>query len=95
MTSPLTVSRPVRVMDNLGLHARPAAKVARTARQFQSDIFLSWRGVSADAKNILDILFLSAPHNACLTLLCSGNDASEAAESLARLFQHPLLTESS
>jgi phosphocarrier protein len=83
----------VRVLDDLGLHARPAARVAQTARQFRSEVTLSLEGASANAKSILDILFLSAPRGASLTLICTGSDALLAAETLSRIFQNPLLGE--
>lgn len=87
------VSRSVRVLDDFGLHARPAARVARVARQFHSRVTLSLGEASADAKSILEILFLSAPRGASLTLRCTGSDALQAAEALSGVFQAPLLRE--
>jgi phosphocarrier protein len=98
MTQPLpalTVSRSIRVLDDLGLHARPAARVVQTARRFQSQVTLSLGGASADAKSILDILFLSAPRGSSLTLICTGSDALQAAEALSGIFQNPLSGEGS
>jgi phosphocarrier protein len=92
MTQPaFTVSRSLRVLDDLGLHARPAARVARTARGFDSEVTLSLGEASADAKSILDLLFLSAPRGACLTLSCTGSDALQAADALAEIFRKPIL----
>jgi phosphocarrier protein len=89
--SALSVSRSLRVLDDLGLHARPAARVARAARQFNSEVSLCLGEVCADAKSILDLLFLSAPRGACLTLSCTGSDALQAADALAEIFRKPIL----
>ena len=80
------VSKTVFVHNELGLHARPAAKLAQAAQQYQSQITLEYDDMVADAKSILDILSLAAGRGASLTLRCTGEDAGKAAESLEALF---------
>ena len=80
------VSKTVFVHNELGLHARPAAKLAQAAQQYQSHITLEYDDMVVDAKSILDILSLAAGRGASLTLRCSGEDAGKAAESLDALF---------
>jgi phosphocarrier protein len=74
------------VHDDLGLHARPAARLAQTARQYQSRITVEYDDVIADAKSILDFLCLSAGRGALLTVRCAGVDARKAADDLEGLF---------
>ena len=80
------VSKTVFVHNELGLHARPAAKLAQAAQQYQSRITLEYDDMVADAKSILDILSLAAGRGASLTLRCSGEDAGKAAENIEALF---------
>lgn len=87
----VAVSKTVFIHDELGLHARPAAKLAQAAQQFQSRITLEYDATSADAKSILDILSLAAGRGASLTLHCVGEDAALAAEHLEGLFAVKLL----
>jgi phosphocarrier protein len=77
----------VNILDDYGLHARPAANIAKTAQDFQAEISLICGANRADAKSILDILSLAAAHDSELTLECRGADASVAGEALLRLFQ--------
>lgn len=77
----------ITIMDDYGLHARPAANLAKTAQEFNSEIRLRTAAQSADAKSILDILSLAAGRNAELTLECRGDDAAQAGHALLRLFQ--------
>lgn len=77
---------PVRVLDELGLHARPAAKLAQAALQFEAEIQLLTSDASADAKSILDILSLSATKGTNVTIRCTGPDATEAAKAISTLF---------
>ena len=81
----------VFVHDDLGLHARPAARVAQAAQQFEADVTLVLGPMRVDAKSILDVLSLAAPRGATLTVCCAGPDADKAAQALAGLFSRSLL----
>ena len=85
------VAKTVFVHSELGLHARPAAKLAQAAQRFQARITLEYGDMVVDAKSILDILSLSAGRGASLTLRCAGEDAGKAAENLEALFSGKLL----
>lgn len=76
----------VCVKNELGLHARPAAKVAQLAQSFQADIALCLADQSADAKSILDILSLAAQRGTEICIKASGTDANEALEQISQLF---------
>lgn len=84
--SPGSVEAIIRINDELGLHARPAAKLAQTAQQFEADIKLQSADGEADAKSILEILTLAATRGTQLTLRCKGPDATEAIEAISTLF---------
>lgn len=80
------VETKVFIRDELGLHARPAARLAQAAQRFQSRITLEHDNMIVDAKSILDILSLAAGRGASLTLRCQGQDADAAAKTLEELF---------
>jgi phosphocarrier protein len=82
------------INDELGLHARPAARLAQAAQEFQSRITLEYADMTVDAKSILDILTLAAGKGAALTLRCQGEDADSAAARLSTIFASPNQTES-
>ncbi len=81
------VSAQVRVANELGLHARPAARLAQEAQKFQSAIALVMDKQQVDAKSILDILTLAAPRGCGITITASGGDAQAAVERLTGLFR--------
>jgi phosphocarrier protein len=87
-TENTVVERSFRVKNKLGLHARPAALIARTAQKFKAQVWLINHNKKADAKSILDILCLAVPHKAAITIKVSGQDAIEALNTLDDLFQH-------
>ncbi len=80
----------VHVRDALGLHARPAARLAQAAGRFAADVEVSFSGLQVDAKSILDLLSLCAPKGSSLSVTCSGSDAGEAATVISRLFENAL-----
>lgn len=80
-------SAQVRVANELGLHARPAAKLAQEAQKFDSAILLVMNQQEVDAKSILDILTLAAPRGCGITIRASGGDARAAVERLTGLFR--------
>ena len=79
----------VRVANEQGLHARPAAKLAQEAQKFACDIQVRHDGGAAvDAKSILDILTMAAGHGCELELRASGEDAPDALRHLGALFRN-------
>jgi phosphotransferase system HPr (HPr) family protein len=79
----------VIVCNRLGLHARAAARLVRTASRFTSDIRLerSDRSAAADAKSILSVLLLAASRGTHLSLRTHGDDEQHAMNALQELFQ--------
>jgi phosphocarrier protein HPr len=76
------------VKNELGLHARAAARLVRTANRFQSNLRLERidGSVSADAKSILNVLMLAASGGTELRVIAEGQDEAEAIAALSGLF---------
>ena len=77
----------IRVGNSLGLHARPAGKISQEAQRYQASITVHSCEAEADAKSILDLLSLAAPHGTELTLRAQGPDAADAILSVSKLFE--------
>ncbi len=77
--------RSARVADRDGLHARPCAQIAGCARRSRSDVFLECAGAKADAKSVLELLLLNAPHAAEVTVEATGPDAEDVASRIVEV----------
>jgi phosphocarrier protein len=77
----------IRVGNSLGLHARPAGKISQEAQRYAAAITVHSCDMEADAKSILDLLSLAAPHGAELILRAHGPDAGAAISGLSKLFE--------
>ena len=82
------IQKEIKIVNQLGLHARAAAQLVRLAGQFKSKIQISRtdNGVSADAKSILSVLSLAAARGTILSLECKGEDEQEAFSAVGKLF---------
>ena len=76
----------IKVINPLGLHARPAAKVVDCAARFNSDIRISYQNQEIDAKSIMSVLMLAAPFDAELSVSITGDDENHAMTALEALF---------
>ena len=83
------VARNVRVVNRLGLHARAAARLVRTASAFCSSVRLERadRSASADAKSILSVLMLAASRGTELRVEAEGADEEEALAAVCGLIE--------
>src|SRR5260370_28204373 len=78
----------VTVTNSLGLHARAAAQLVRTANRFQSSVRLERLdgSASADAKSILSVLMLAASRGTALRAVAEGDDEQGAIAALSNGF---------
>jgi len=83
----MKVTRSFEIKNKLGLHARPAAKLADLSNRYKSEIFFERNGHAEDAKSILSILTLACPMGSALTIRAEGADADEAVEALGNLIK--------
>ena len=78
----------VKIINHLGLHARAAAQLVRTASKYKSRINLirEDNAVFADAKSILSVLTLAAAKGTVIKLEVVGEDEELALQNMTELF---------
>jgi phosphocarrier protein HPr len=81
------MSRGVVVSNELGLHARAAARFVHLATQFTSRIRIGRDSKMMDGKSIMGILLLAAARGTMLTITADGPDEGAAIEALAALVE--------
>ena len=80
-------TRIVTVTNAEGLHLRPANALASLAKDFCSMIQVSYRGETVDGKSIMSLATLGAEQGVQLTILATGDDAHQALDAIAALFE--------
>ena len=81
------LERQVKILNRLGLHARPAAEFVRAVRTFQSSVTLIKNGDDYSGASILDVLSANLDHGSSLLLRIEGPDADMAMERLCWLLE--------
>jgi len=80
-------SAQVRICNRKGLHARAAAKMVKTAGDFDAKVTVSNGRETAGATSILSLLMLAAEMGVELELSAQGRDADKALAALVALVQ--------
>ena len=75
----------VQVVNRLGLHARPSARLTATASKFKSEVWLSKGSRRINAKSIMGVMMLAAARGSTLLIEADGVDEREAVEALCQL----------
>lgn len=78
-------SRVVPVVNQLGMHARAAAKFVHLASRFQSRIRVARDSGEMDGKSMMGLLLLAAARGTTITISAEGDDEFEAVEALTGL----------
>jgi len=79
------ISKPVRIINRLGLHARAAACFVKLASSYDSDIYLVYGEQSVNGKSIMGIMMLAASQGTDLLLEVNGTDETAATTALLEL----------
>jgi len=80
--------RTFTIRNRLGLHARAAALLVKTANRFVLEITLDKDGVEVNGKSIMGILMLAASKGTKITLKAEGKDSAEAIRVLGELIEN-------
>jgi phosphocarrier protein len=80
-------SETVQVVNQLGMHARAAAKFVHLATRYESRVRVSRETREMDGKSIMGILLLAAARGSRITISAEGTDEGDAVRALVALVQ--------
>lgn len=75
------------IRNRLGLHARAAALLVKTANRFMSDVIVEKDSIEVNGKSIMGILMLAASKGSKITLKIHGKDSTQALQTLGKLIE--------
>jgi phosphocarrier protein len=76
------------IKNRLGIHARPAAKLAKTANEFESTIRVMKDGLEVNGKSIMGIMMLAAAQGNVIQVEAEGPDEEDAMRALGDLIEN-------
>jgi phosphocarrier protein len=83
--NPPILTRECRIVNQYGIHARPAALFVKTASRFDADVMVEKDGNKVSGKSIMGLLTLEASLGTLLKLTAEGADAEEVLNELQSL----------
>jgi phosphocarrier protein len=82
------VEREVKIINRLGLHARPAAMLVQKATKFKSEIKLKKGDLEVNGKSIMGVMMLAAEMGSTLLITAEGEDEVVAVQALIEIIQN-------
>ena len=79
-----------KIKDSVGIHARPAGELVKTASEFKSSITIKMGEKWADAKKIFSVMTLGAAQNDEVVVTIDGSDEEIAFEKVKSFFEERL-----
>jgi len=77
--------RTVKIVNELGLHARAATKLVQLASKYPCDVTLTKDGHEVNGKSIMGVLMLVASMGSTVTIKAKGDRDEEAVAAIAQL----------
>jgi phosphocarrier protein HPr len=81
------IERQATIVNQEGLHARPAARIVRLASTFESEVELAKDGLEVNGKSIMGVMMLAAECGSSITIRANGPDAEAAVQALTELVE--------
>ena len=79
------VEREARIVNPLGMHARPAAEFVKVANRFASKVDVRRDALSVNGKSIMGVMMLAAEQGSSLLIRAEGTDADQVMDALCAL----------
>ncbi|MFC1692379.1 HPr family phosphocarrier protein [Candidatus Latescibacterota bacterium] len=79
------IKEKIKIINKLGLHARPAALLVQEASKYISTIELESDGLQVNGKSIMGVMMLAAAYGSELAVIANGDDAEAAIAGLKAL----------
>ena len=76
-----------KVIDETGIHARPATLLVQAASKFQSNIELEYNGRKVNLKSIMGVMSLGVGQGADVTISAEGADADDAIAAISETME--------
>ena len=81
----IMLSLDVTIVNDVGLHARPATFFIQQANTFKSSIWIEKEDRRVNAKSLLGVLSMGIVKGTVVTLIADGEDEAEALSGLEQL----------
>lgn len=79
-------SRKLKIENEYGIHARPAALIVKEAARYTAEIYIEKNGNKVSCKSIMGLMTIEGFPGSWVTITAKGSDAEDALDALEALF---------
>lgn len=83
----MMLEKKVKIINNAGLHTRPAATIVKLASKYKCEFFLNKDGMHINGKSIIGVMTLAAEKGSEIVLTFDGEDEEHAAQEITDYFK--------
>ncbi|NJD23655.1 MAG: HPr family phosphocarrier protein [Melioribacter sp.] len=80
------IEHKIKIINNAGLHTRPAATIVKLASKYKCDFFLNKDGLHINGKSIIGVMTLAAEKGSEIVLIFNGEDEENASKEIVDYF---------
>ena len=85
---PDSLTRTLKVQNEMGIHARPAAMIVRVANRYDAvELWVEKDGDQVNGKSIMGLMMLAAGNGSNLTFIATGEQAEAMLDEMVGLFE--------
>lgn len=77
----------IKIVNKLGMHARPSAMLVTAASRYESDVFLTKDGLRVNGKSIMGVMMLAAEKGSEILIEADGPDEQDAVQAIAKVIE--------
>ncbi len=81
------IQKTTRIVNRLGLHARPSAMLVTAATRFESEVYFTKNGLRVNGKSIMGVMMLAAEQGSEVTVEADGPDEARAVEEIVKVIE--------
>ena len=78
------------IKDELGIHARPAAKLVQESNKFESKVVMTCNGNECEISKLFALMAMGVRHGDNVTVSVEGTDEELAYETIKKFFEEEL-----
>ncbi len=87
------VEEQVKIINSLGLHARPAARLVKITSAYDCEVAIIKDDMEINAKSIMGVMMLAAEQDSFITIKCWGPDEENCMKDLKELINNKFYEE--
>jgi phosphocarrier protein len=81
------IQETTKIVNKLGLHARPSAMLVTEASKYESEVYFTKEGLRVNGKSIMGVMMLAAEMGAEIIVEVDGSDEKQAMAGILKVIK--------